>query len=139
MARVPGRVESARPGGEFENRQKTCCSEPPGFISPCFACLTEIGLIKVAAHRVIPAIAGGCVQITTRGFGPVAPREFIQAVARECVQVAVEAGKLIGTARGKRVKGARCQGKRTAQGAGWSPGRPVRPRDGKPDRGPWRP
>ena len=101
MARVPGGVEPPRRRCPFENRQKTCCSESPGRISPCFACLVQAGLIKVAACRLIRIIAHECFQV--------APVGCIQVVACESVQVATCA--FTKTARLELVEGAQFQGK----------------------------
>jgi hypothetical protein len=124
MARVPGGVELPRRGSQFENRQKTCCSESPGRTSPCFACLIKTGLIKVAACGFIRIVARGLVQI--------APGEFIQAVACAFVQVAT--CEFTRTARRELIESAPFQGKRTANRSG-SPRRPVCPHQDNQDRG----
>lgn len=136
MAHLPGGVESTRHGSEFENGQKTCCAEPPGCISPWFARFIEIGFIKVAARRAVPAIACACVRITARGIVQIAPGrlipfvtcERIQIVAREFSRVAP--GEFSRTARRKLVKRPRRQAERTAHGPRGAEQRPVRPRDG---------
>lgn len=87
MACLPGGVESARHGGEFENGQKTCCPESPGCISPCFACFIEIGFIKVAPCRAVPVIACACVQTTARGVIRIAPGRFIPFVTCERIRI----------------------------------------------------
>lgn len=119
MARVPRGIELPRRGGRFENRQETCCSEPPGRISPCIACLIKIGLIKVAARRGIQVVACECVQITARGFVQIGPCEFIQGVAYEFVQVATRG--FTRTSRREFVESAQWQAKRTANNGPGSP------------------
>ena len=117
MARVPVGVEPPRRGCQFENRQKTRCSQPPGRISPCFACLIQAGLIKVATCRLIRIIA--------RQFIQVAPVGRIQVIACESVQVA--ACEFTKTARRELVKGAQFQDKQRAANGFGSPRRPLRP------------
>jgi hypothetical protein len=119
MARVPRGIELPRRGGQFENRQKTCCSESPRRISPCFACLIKIRLIKVAARSAIQVVACECVQITARGFVQIAPCEFIQGVAYEVVQVATRG--FTSTSRREIVESAQWQAQRTANNRPGSP------------------
>jgi len=126
MARVPGGVELPRRGGRFENRQKTCCSQPPGCTSPCFACLIQTGLIKVAACRCLTVGGCGCVRIVASG-------ECVQVIKDERFQIAsgefipVATCEFNRTARRQFVQNAQRQDGRPANGDG-APRRPVRPR-----------